>query len=128
MSTISSISKRLAPRMADISPGLTASFVREALRLAIDGVGRFPPAAAAAEEQLREQHGDVDRGIHEVIENHIRYAGAQGFVTNMGGLVTVAVAIPAAAVMSSKRPDSLRKSRLAPARAPTKRSSRPSAS
>ena len=53
MSTISSISKRLAPRMADISPGLTASFVREALRLAIDGVGPFPPAAAAAEEQLR---------------------------------------------------------------------------
>jgi hypothetical protein len=94
MGTISSISKRLAPRMADVAPGLTASFVREALRRAIEGVGPFPPAAAAAEEQLREQHGDVDRGIHEVIENHIRYAGAQGFLTNMGGLVTAAVAIP----------------------------------
>ena len=32
--------------------------------------------------------------MHEVIENHVRYAGAQGFVTNLGGLVTAAVTIP----------------------------------
>jgi uncharacterized protein (DUF697 family) len=36
----------------------------------------------------------VERGIHEVIENHVRYAGAQGFVTNIGGLVTMAVTVP----------------------------------
>jgi len=30
-----------------------------------------------------------------VIENHVRYAGAQGFVTNLGGVVTAAVTIPA---------------------------------
>ncbi|HEX6148895.1 EcsC family protein [Nocardioides sp.] len=94
MGAISSISKRLAPRVADVAPGLTASFVREALRRAIEGVGPLPPAAKAAEAQLEEQHGDIDRAIHEVIENHVRYAGAQGFVTNMGGLVTAAVAIP----------------------------------
>jgi len=52
-------------------------------------------AAAAAEAQLREQDGDVDRAVHEVIENHVRYAGAQGFLTNIGGVVTAAVAIPA---------------------------------
>ena len=32
--------------------------------------------------------------MHEVIENHVRYAGAQGFVTNLGGLATAAVALP----------------------------------
>ena len=95
MGAMTTISKRLAPRMADVAPGLTASFVREALRRAIEGVGPLPPAAKAAEAQLREQHGNVERGIHEVIENHVRYAGAQGFVTNVGGLVTAAVAIPA---------------------------------
>ena len=94
MGAMSTISKRLAPRMADVAPGLTASFVREALRRAIEGVGPLPPAAHAAEEQLREQHGDVERAVHEVIENHVRYAGAQGFVTNVGGLVTAVVAIP----------------------------------
>ncbi len=33
--------------------------------------------------------------MHEVIENHVRYAGAQGFVTNIGGIATAAVTIPA---------------------------------
>ena len=69
--------------------------MREALHRAIHGVGPLPPAAAAADKQLREQQGDVDRAIHEVIENHVRYAGAQGFVTNLGGLATMAFTIPA---------------------------------
>ncbi len=92
---MSSISKRLAPRVTDLAPGVTTVFVQEALIRAINGVGPLPPAAAAAEAQLKEQKGDVDRAIHEVIENHVRYAGAQGFVTNLGGLVTAAVMIPA---------------------------------
>ena len=61
--------------------------MREALARAIHGVGPLPPAAHAADKQLAEQHGNVERAIHEVIENHVRYAGAQGFVTNVGGLV-----------------------------------------
>ncbi len=87
--------KQLAPKMAHIAPELTSSFVRQALHRAIAGVGPLPPAARAADAQLKEQKGDVDRGIHEVIENHVRYAGAQGFVTNLGGVVTMAVTIPA---------------------------------
>jgi hypothetical protein len=86
---------QLAPRITELAPGLTSSFVRQALDRAIRGVGPLPPAADAAEEQLREQRGDVERAIHEVIENHVRYAGAQGFLTNLGGLVTMAVLIPA---------------------------------
>ena len=95
MGAISAMSKRLAPRVSELAPGLTTAFVREALARAIDGVGPLPPAAAAADKQLEEQKGDVDRAIHEVIENHVRLAGAQGFVTNIGGLVTAAVTIPA---------------------------------
>ncbi|HEU4811033.1 MAG TPA: EcsC family protein [Nocardioides sp.] len=95
MSLKGSIGKHLAPRITEVAPDLTTSFVREALQRAIKGVGPFPPAAAAADKQLREQHGNVDRAVHEVIENHVRYAGAQGFATNLGGLVTAAVTIPA---------------------------------
>ena len=94
MSFTGSLGKRLAPRITDVAPDLTQSFVREALSRAIRGVGPLPPAASAADKQLAEQKGDVDRGIHEVIENHVRYAGAQGFVTNVGGLMLAAVAIP----------------------------------
>lgn len=94
MSVKSSIGKRLAPRITELAPDLTQNFVRQALDRAIRGVGPLPPAAAAADKQLQEQRGNVERAIHEVIENHVRYAGAQGFLTNLGGLVTAAVTIP----------------------------------
>ncbi len=89
------LAPKLAPQVTSLAPGLTSSFVREALHRAIEGAGPLPPAAAAAEKQLREQKGDVDRAVREVIENHVRYAGAQGFLTNLGGLVTMAVTVPA---------------------------------
>jgi hypothetical protein len=89
------VGRQLAPKITELAPGLTASFVRQALDRAIHGVGPLPPAAYAADAQLTEQKGDVDRAIHEVIENHVRYAAAEGFLTNLGGLVTAAVLIPA---------------------------------
>ena len=95
MGAMSEISRRLAPRVTELAPGLTTVFVREALARAIAGVGPLPPAAVAADKQLAEQNGDVERAVHEVIENHVRLAGAQGFVTNLGGLVTASVMIPA---------------------------------
>lgn len=95
MNVSRSIGKRLAPKVAELAPGLTTSFVRQALHRAIDGVGPLPGAAAAADKQLAEQRGHTERAVHEVIENHVRYAGAQGFLTNVGGLVTATVTIPA---------------------------------
>jgi hypothetical protein len=80
--------------LTEFTPGLTAAFVREALHRAIHGVGPLPPASRAADVQLKEQKGDVDRAIHALIENHVRYAGAQGFVTNLGGLAMMPVAVP----------------------------------
>lgn len=91
----STVTAAAAPHVAEAAPGLTHAFVRESLHRAIHGVGPLPGAAAAADAQLVEQHGDVDRAIHEVIENHVRMAGANGFLTNLGGLVTAAVLIPA---------------------------------
>lgn len=95
MSVKGTIGRHLAPRITDAAPELTQSFVREALGRAIRGAGPLPPASFAADKQLAEQHGNVERAIHELIENHVRYAGAQGFLTNLGGLVTAAVTIPA---------------------------------
>ncbi|HJQ05547.1 MAG TPA: EcsC family protein [Nocardioides sp.] len=89
------VARQLAPKVTTMAPGATEAFVRHALNRAIVGVGPLPGAAAAADAQLREQHGDVDRAIKEVIENHVRYAGVEGLVTNLGGLVTAAVVAPA---------------------------------
>jgi hypothetical protein len=94
MGVTGNVGKRLAPHAVTLAPGLTTSFVREALHRAITGVGPLPAAAAAADKQLAEQRGHVDRAVREVIENHVGYAGAQGLLTNIGGLVTAAVTIP----------------------------------
>ncbi len=63
---------QLAPKITELAPGLTTTFVREALHRAIAGVGPLPPAADAAEAQLKEQKGHRGRAVHEVIENHVR--------------------------------------------------------
>jgi hypothetical protein len=89
------VTRQLAPKIPGLAPELTTTFVRVALDRAIEGVGPLAPAAVAADKQLEEQRGNVDRAIHEVIENNVRIAGAQGFATNVGGLVTMAVTIPA---------------------------------
>jgi len=89
------VGKRLAPRIQKIAPNAAHGFVREALAKAIAGAGPLPAAAASADKQLADEHGNVDRGVHEVVELHVRYAAAQGFVTNLGGLVTAVVAVPA---------------------------------
>ena len=95
MGITGTVGKRLAPRISQAAPGMTHGFVRTALERAIHGVGALPGAPKIAQRLLDEHRGDVDKAISELIEMHVRYAGAQGFVTNLGGLVTAAVAIPA---------------------------------
>jgi EcsC protein family len=94
MGVRNTIGKSLAPRISELAPGLTTTFVREALHRAIVGVGPLSGAATGADKQLKEQRGNVERAVHEVIEFHVRLAGAQGFVTNLGGAVTAALTIP----------------------------------
>lgn len=94
MSLTGRLGRNLAPRITDVAPGVTANVVHRALDRAIHGAGPLEGAAGAAAKQLEEQDGDVDKAVHEIIENHVRLAGAQGFVTNIGGLVTMAVTVP----------------------------------
>ena len=95
MSISSRVGRNLAPKVTEVAPQVTATLVHQALDRAIRGVGPLDGAALAAEKQLDEQKGDVDKGIREVIENNVRMSGVQGFLTNIGGLVTMAVMVPA---------------------------------
>lgn len=78
-----------------LAPTHAASFVRAVLDKAIDGYGPLPGAAKSAQKALEAARGDREEAISELIESHVRLAGAQGFATNLGGLVTAAVTIPA---------------------------------
>lgn len=92
------IGRQVAPKVVQAAPGVTSRAVLEALDRAIDGVGPLPPAAQSAEKRRAQTDGDVDDAVKAVIENHVRLAGVQGFLTNLGGLATAAVAMPTNAV------------------------------
>jgi hypothetical protein len=76
------------------TPGIAARGVRQFLSKAVDGFPGFPGAREIARKHLARTH-DVDTAVQAVIDQHVRLAGAQGFVTNLGGLVTIFLAIPA---------------------------------
>jgi len=69
--------------------------LRQILEFAIDGYQRFPSAERVAENKLDKVGGDAQLAIDAVVDQHIRLAGVQGFVTSIGGLVTLPVALPA---------------------------------
>jgi hypothetical protein len=95
MSIAKRVGKSLAPKVTVVAPQITAGFIHQALDRAIRGVGPLDGAAASAEKERDEHRGDVDGAIKDIIETHVRLAGAQGFLTNIGGLVTMPVAVPA---------------------------------
>ncbi len=89
------LGRQLAPRITDAAPDLTGSFVREALQRAVRGVGPLAPAEAVARRHLADHDGDLEKAVRSVVDTHVRLAGASGFATNLGGLVTLTVALPA---------------------------------
>ncbi len=90
-----SAAKSLVPAGMRLAPQVGSNFVREMLERAINGVGPVKGAAAQADARLSEADGDTTAAVSALIDGHVRMAGVQGFVTNLGGLVTAAVAIPA---------------------------------
>lgn len=71
-----------------------ARMVERLLDIGIDGRGPFDSAQTVADSALADQ-GDVERAIDATVRRHIRMAAAGGFVTGLGGFVTLPVALPA---------------------------------
>ncbi|WP_432943657.1 EcsC family protein [Kribbella sp. CA-253562] len=89
------VASSLAPAAQRFAPQAAAGILRQVLEVAIDGYQRFPGAEKIAEAKMDKSGGDVAVAIEAVIDQHIRLAGVQGFVTSIGGLVTLPVALPA---------------------------------
>ncbi len=62
---------------------------------ASDSVAGLGSATGLAGKHLRNNAGDREKAIDELIAWQASYAGAAGFVSNLGGLITMPVAIPA---------------------------------
>lgn len=64
------------------------------LAFGIDGRRPFESAQTVADSALSD-HGDSERAIDAIVRAHTRYAAAGGFLTGIGGFVTLPVALPA---------------------------------
>ncbi len=80
---------------AKLAPAVASGYVRTVLDRAIDGFGPLRSAAASADSKLVDADGDVEKAIQSLVRMHTSLAGVQGFVTNLGGLATAAIAVPA---------------------------------
>ncbi|GAA1569035.1 EcsC family protein [Kribbella hippodromi] len=89
------VASSLAPAAQRFAPTAAAGALRQVLEIAIDGYQRFPGAERIADNKLARCGGDAQLAVEAVIDQHIRLAGVQGFVTSIGGLVTLPVALPA---------------------------------
>lgn len=73
--------------------GAAARMVERLLEVGIDGRGPVDSAQVVA-DKARAAHAGVDGAIDAVVRQHAKIAAAGGFVTGIGGLLTLPVALP----------------------------------
>jgi hypothetical protein len=74
--------------------GAATGMIERLMDVGIDGRGRFESAQKIADVAMAE-HGDPERAVDAMVRSHLVLAGAGGFVTSLGGFVTMPVALPA---------------------------------
>lgn len=60
----------------------------------VGGSGAWKGSEQVAEEHLG-KHGDVEKAIQRLIATHVRITSSTGFLTGLGGLITLPVTLPA---------------------------------
>lgn len=91
--TARDVGKALATIPGRVSPTAGSALLR-LVDLAIDGVYTLPGAKVSAAKAL-EKHGESETAVDWLIASHIAMASAQGFATNVGGVVTTILTTPA---------------------------------
>jgi hypothetical protein len=86
----SDFGKQLVTRTPEVAGGM----LRTIIEFAIDGNATFPGAKTTAARTLQSK-GDRESAIDSVVVQHVGMASAQGFLTSVGGLITLPVGLPA---------------------------------
>jgi hypothetical protein len=73
--------------------GAAARIVERLLEIGIDGRGPVDSAQLVA-DKARTGHPEAEGAIDAVVRQHLKIAAAGGFVTGLGGFVTLPVALP----------------------------------
>jgi len=91
--TARDVGKAIATIPGRVSPTAGSALLR-LVDLAIDGVYTLPGAKASAAKALQKR-GDAEAAVEWLITAHVAMASAQGFATNVGGVVTTIITTPA---------------------------------
>jgi hypothetical protein len=86
----SDFGKQLVTRTPEVAGGL----LRSIIEFAINGNTAFPGAKTTAARSLQAK-GEREAAIDSIVMQHIGLASAQGFLTSVGGLLTLPVGLPA---------------------------------
>jgi hypothetical protein len=73
---------------------MVETLVERLLRTGIDGAGPLDSAQEIA-NAARTKSSDVDAAVDAIVGQHVRLAATSGFLTGLGGFVTLPVALPA---------------------------------
>lgn len=74
---------------------MATKLIQQLLAVGIDGKGPAKSAATVADKALAEAGGDVEKAINKLCSGYLRTAAGAGFLTGLGGFVTMPVALPA---------------------------------
>lgn len=90
MASAAQLGKQLVARTPEVAGGL----LRQIIDFAVNGLQGFLGAREIAVRRLADK-GDREGAVDSLISHHVALASAQGFVTSVGGLVTLPVGLPA---------------------------------
>lgn len=93
MPSASEIGRAIISTRDRLSP-TAGGAMRRVIEAAIDGAAGMPGARVAAANHLGKAEGR-EEAIDSLVSQHVSLAGAQGFVTNIGGVLAMAVSVPA---------------------------------
>ena len=86
--------KKKQDEPVDLGDDRLTKFIQQLLNLGIDGMGPLKSAKAVA-EKARGNNKDTDDAIKDVVRSHLKLATTGGFITGLGGFVTLPIALPA---------------------------------
>lgn len=76
------------------NPGAIQDLVQKILNVGIDGKAQFAGSEKMAALALRKSGGDKEKAIDWIRGDALRKSTALGFATNLGGFITMPIAIP----------------------------------
>jgi hypothetical protein len=90
MANAADIGKQVVRRTPEVAGGM----LRGVVDFAIYGNDTFPGAKAVGAKALQAR-GEREAAIDSLVTQHVSLASAQGFLTSVGGLITLPVGLPA---------------------------------